>query len=539
MGSAPQTEYKVYAEVGDSDLVDSAQGFWDNINGVDHGGKTWIDSGRELITMNGIKTGCPNLYCPKASHWTTDAAQWIGQADFLFFSGHGNTGFIKFNDDHNNVAVAENMGLNSTGRIKWVVFDSCSTLNGSNPEGSAWRWLPAFNTGGLHMLLGWHSNADYWPNEHGDYRGLTFAKLIKGDNYYGDTTIYSMLDAWYLAGYYSYKFKQNHVSHDAYEAVMYRTDATGTNGCKYDYLPGYANSCNPLEWPNIAWGYILVWPKDCTIKCAESSTSRSLNLSENNYSLDASVPVASDKIMIYVPVKSEFTKEGVISLAKNLGMDGDIRDTEDAFYANGTDAEQYLLIIQKNSSSIIFRKKNNKLSIAQSESQSIIYAKEFLQKNNMVSSNNLKPRVVNNRGIIFASSGESIGEWKTNVVIYHQVINGLPVMNARYQIEVDSDGNIVGFIKNWHEYKPFKEVSLKSPEDAFNEFRNRPLEKVQEIPETVNITSVALVYQMNQSGDIEYLEPVYIFEGFNKHDNFIEPFKPITIVAIDEGSMKP
>ena len=52
--------------------------------------------------------------------------------------------------------------------------------------------------------------------------------------------------------------------------------------------------------------------------------------------------------------------------------------------------------------------------------ESITEANAFLQKNNLLPSDNLEPRVVNNTAVIFTRSGERIGEWKTYVVIYPQ-----------------------------------------------------------------------------------------------------------------------
>jgi len=151
-------------------------------------------------------------------------------------------------------------------------------------------------------------------------------------------------------------------------------------------------------------------------------------------------------------------------------------------------------------------------------------------------SKDLEPRVVNNTGVSFTRSGERISESKTNVVIYPQLINGLPVFNAQLNVEVDSDGNIIGLFKNWREYTAYKEISLKSPEDAFNEFRTRGLENKEGIPEKVYVTNVSIGYRMQQSGDMgEYLQPVYIFEGYTQLDDSIEPFEPAVIAANKEG----
>ena len=101
VGKWIQLSYKVYAEVGERSLINSAKGFWDTINNAQQGGITWTWA-RQLIVMN-VGGGCTNDY-PRATHWTSDAKNWIGLADFLFYSGHGFPEGLVFTDDYGNNA---------------------------------------------------------------------------------------------------------------------------------------------------------------------------------------------------------------------------------------------------------------------------------------------------------------------------------------------------------------------------------------------------------------------------------------------------
>ncbi len=147
-----QTTYKVYAEAGDSGtgIYDMAKGFWDVMSVARSGGISWEDwQGGSDIIKN---------YSAREGHWRrTDANppghanQWVENADFAYFSGHGNPNKFYFEvpDENSGMveATAQNISLGS-GRLKWAVIDSCLSLN----EGSWTNWNPSFN--GLRMLLG-------------------------------------------------------------------------------------------------------------------------------------------------------------------------------------------------------------------------------------------------------------------------------------------------------------------------------------------------------------------------------------------------
>jgi len=517
----PEKEYKVYAEVGGVGWgSESANGFYDTINdGSTHRGVTWTSS----PNPENIK-GVIGQDDAHAKHWTTDVSDnWIGKADFLFFVGHGigeNPTGINFTKS-NTKANVFSYGINRTGKVKWVAFDSCRTLHDNYDFIPGNPFLKLFGHG-LHMLLGYDTDVPNHDDSKQEFKGQIFAELMKG-SYWGYTTgPMTISNAWYWAGVYS------HLSYSGDGPIL--TAVIYSLNCENDMLPGYTDDfCNPQN----GWGQRTreVFPD----YEPGNMNFRTLNLAIDNYSLPAVMAITREKAMIYKPIKSGYTKEWASSLAKSFGMSGNISETEDVFYADGNDANQFYFVIQKNTSMISFQKLNQISDIVQSESRSRSAAKTFLQNNHLMPSEYWETNVANNTVVSISSKGERQVISKTNVLWYLQQINGLPVFGGRSMVEIDSDGNIVGFFKNWRDYEPYKEITLKSPEDAVLEFRAHQFQNIKGNPEKVDVTRISLGYQIQQSKDRgEYLEPVYVFEGNCELGDSIVPFEPVIIAANKE-----
>jgi PKD repeat protein len=507
--------YKVYAEAAESGNVYLiARQFWDALKGSNQDESvTWIDwqgssdvIGSQIIPDNAT-----------ASHWTTNADQWVEQGDFAYYSGHGSPNQFWFRNftEH---ADASNMNLGS-GRTKWAVIDACDSLNYT-----AWEnWNPSFD--GLHILLGWNTSTVPSFDIHGDGRGKIFANLMKRSYTEYNNTPMNMIDAWEWAGKYTWGIEPTTSDHDIFNAAIYDTN------CWDDYLPGWIPDghaiCTTLSGTH---GYksVLIFKKNRE----SGGSTEPMGIVDDTYSVPASVPVTDNTIVTYVPVKPGYTKEWVSSLAKSLGMSGDIRETEDAFYAGDTDAQHYYFEVRKDTSTIAFQKFNGRSGLPQSEASSIAAVYSFLRKNGLLPPDTPKPEVLNNFAERISPSGERDINWKTNVVTYPQMIDGLPVFNAQYTVEVDSENSIIGLWRNWQDYLPYQEITVKSPEVAFTEFKVRHDSDKKVKTEKTKVTDVSLGYVMQSSADGKrILEPVYLFEGDDQIGKANKSFEPVTIDA--------
>jgi PKD repeat protein len=521
--TAPQMTYYVYAEAGDSGtgISDMANGFWNTIKGSSNGNTDWGDWQNSQTIIDPTSA--------RESHWTGDAANWIQKSDFAYFSGHGNRNMFAFeNSDENypylNYSDSSRISL-GIGRTKWAVIDACESLNYTSWE----NWNPSFN--GLHMLLGWNTSTVPSYDNHTNGRGAVFAQLMTGNYMPTGRQILKMSDAWDWAGKYTWGVEPTTSSFDVYDAVIYDTN------CQNDYLPGWGSDCTVTSGSQ-EYQSTLIFKQNSNSGNSNLQFS-SINLAVGKYSIAASVPVAKNSTMVYAPVKSGYTREFASSLAKSLGMSGNLRETENAFYANDTDADKYYFVVRKDTPMISFQKLNSRSGLPQSKDQSVSAVNAYLRKNNLLPPGDLEPEVVNNVGERFNRSGERHLDWKTNVITYPQVINGLPVLNAQFTVEVDSHGNIIGLFKNWCDYKPYRESNFKSPDTAFGEFRIKNLQSQKGNSNKIVVTNVSLGYYMQSSDTVAYLQPGYTFEGYYQNGNSTEPFDPVIIPAIQDVLISP
>ncbi|OPX63225.1 MAG: PKD domain protein [Methanoregula sp. PtaB.Bin085] len=504
------TTYKVYAEAGDNGVgvLDMANGFYYTVKGSSNGNVSWVD----WQNSNGIID--PSI--AREDHWTTNSADWVDNSDFAYFSGHGSPAAFCFTYSDTGYYGAEASRIHLTsGRPKWVVLDACLSLY----DGTWTQWSNSFN--GLHMLLGWNTTTvpSYDPVKS---RGQVFAELMQGEYPSNESQRLRMIDAWDWAGRYTWGIQPTQSESDIYNAVIY------DENCINDHLAGWGDVCAAPSG-NLHYYSILIFNKTEGIY----ATTRSLTMIEDSYSVDAKVPVTSDIVAIYKSVRPEYTKESVSSLAMNLGMSGNIRETPNAFYAGDTDTDQYYFVVQKDTGMISFQKFNARSGMPQPDRKSIEAVNRFLQDNNLLPLNSLEPAVVNNVGESISSTGERQISWKTNVISYPQMIDGLPVYNAQFTVEVDSENNIIGLFRNWREYQPYETVILKSPEQAFGELKShQPQGKKAVKPDNVKVTGISLGYSLQASTDgEEYLQPLYILKGNHRHGTSEEPFEPVVIDA--------
>ena len=539
-GSNTKTDYititgpwYVYAEVGDdgTEVYNMAKGFWDEIITTSNW-NAWKNA-------QGSELGIIGPDDAREGHWrSTDkggnANNWIERSDFAYFSGHGSPRLINFKitDENSNLetANAENVSMGA-GRLKWAVLDTCLSLDQgdeSSVETSWMKWKSSFD--GLRMLLGWHTTT--FPTSRPNTRGQVFAQLMKGT--YNSNSPLTLIEAWDKAG--EYTMASYYPSSDTYTAEIYDSSCSG------DKLPGYGGySTSPGGTQEYRKTLVAEQniPSPTTPPTPPSglhlSGSRTMTTSIGDYSIRATIPVTSKNIMIYTSARPDYTQEKVSSLSRKLGLSAPIRQTASTYGISSGKDEKIYLDIQKNARIIAFDTFDNRTGSSLSVTKAVDASRKFLKNSDLLPTDALDPSVAYNEKSILSAKGEIKNAGKTTVVTYPRQLNGLMVWNSQLFTEVNSEEKVVSMFMNWRDYIPYKQVPLKTLENAFAEFQKNPLHVENVQPGKVIVDRVSLVYYTQPAiVDEKYLQPIYVFEGYVQNGSATERFIPVAVAATDE-----
>ncbi|HOB43803.1 MAG TPA: calcium-dependent protein kinase [Bacillota bacterium] len=124
----------------------------------------------------------------------------------------------------------------------------------------------------------------------------------------------------------------------------------------------------------------------------------------------------------------------------------------------------------------------------------------------------------------------------TKAVRFGRLLDGLPVYGDEFAAILGDGGEVVGLVKTWREVTPDGNVSLRSPEEAYEDLRAARTVRPHTGQEydRITIEHIAIGYWMEPRGFVQDLvRPVYAFSGTALRDGVEEPY--VEYVFADEG----
>jgi len=265
------------------------------------------------------------------------------------------------------------------------------------------------------------------------------------------------------------------------------------------------------------------------------------------YSLTAEFPEVRDSCTLYRVVPAAVTEEQVREIAERFGLSGEPSGRSGEFrLVDTTKNPEEWLSVYAHSGAVAYRIPDRELPTEvtrQPDLPTDVEAEEialaFLAKTGMQSPDArvVEVEVDQKQEVWEAGATEPKVSYDiTKAVRFGRSLDGLPVYGDEFAVILGDGGEVVGLVKTWREVAPDGNVSLRSPEEAYEDLRAartvRP--HVGGEYDQITIENVAIGYWMEPRGFVQDLvRPVYAFSGTALRDGVEEPY--VEYVFADEG----
>jgi hypothetical protein len=253
------------------------------------------------------------------------------------------------------------------------------------------------------------------------------------------------------------------------------------------------------------------------------------------FELATEFPAVDNTIMVYKAKAPDVTVEKVIEMGRKLGFEGGAGlidgDTKIAML-DESDAEVRQLMVWVNSGTLAFHwLEPDKLypsappTLPSNEEAGEI-ATQFLAEAGL-----LPAGVHVSEVVVGGTYSGPEGSYVAHLLVrFSYEIGGFPVtgIGAKFGLRIGDKGEVVDLYRVWRETEAYKEISIKAPEQAYQELiaGNSSYVTPSGCQEVV-VESVSLAYWMEGAYQKqEYVIPVYEFEGkcLDGQGNYLEDF---------------
>ncbi len=195
--------------------------------------------------------------------------------------------------------------------------------------------------------------------------------------------------------------------------------------------------------------------------------------------LNTTLPKAPGKLMVYECVEPNVTPESVSSLARLFELKGQPRRVYDEFVL--TD-DNYNLEVNTKSGRIVYTDAGrwmvgndiDKPSNLPSNREAMKIAIDYLDRKSLMPDDAILRNVTHPKVVAMDSNGNILGVGFEDVkVSFTRKINGYPVVGAgsKLDVEIGGYGDIISVYKVWRDYRPYKEFSIMTSEQALEKLK--------------------------------------------------------------------
>jgi len=244
----------------------------------------------------------------------------------------------------------------------------------------------------------------------------------------------------------------------------------------------------------------------------------SLGFVSHSMSLNVPLRANPEKILVYKTLPPNASRNRLDEYAKILKVNGTFREGTQGISLQSEDLI-FGVEIGKVSGDVRYLVQNRPDDTLDSpdklpsDEEAVMIATQFLKDNNIYPEGAAFRKTEQEYERSTDKNGTEIRHAGRIVVWFGRTLNNLDVKGTQLYVEIGGNGDVIGYLANWREYMPTKELPIKSPEAAFEDLKQEGLRTSQESP-SISITNVTLAYRTKAGAyEEEYLEPIWIFSG--------------------------
>jgi hypothetical protein len=252
-----------------------------------------------------------------------------------------------------------------------------------------------------------------------------------------------------------------------------------------------------------------------------------------SFELAAEFPEVGNKAMVYQVKPPEVTVEKVTEMGRRLGFQGEAKvGIEFIFMTDKSGGETRELMVDINSGAVRygFASYMDKLypltpPTLPSEDEAKQIATQFLAQAGLLPPGAYASKVGPGGG----AGGDGGPYYVTHLLVgFTWEFDGLPATGSTLSVRIGDGGEVVQVHRVWREVEPYKKVSIKSPQEAYQELvAGEGSCPVPSGCQKMVVEKITLAYWMEPPIERqEYVVPVYQFKGkcLDGEGNYMEDF---------------
>jgi len=254
----------------------------------------------------------------------------------------------------------------------------------------------------------------------------------------------------------------------------------------------------------------------------ETSHEQLLGTISHSLTLEKELPDNGEYVTIYKTIPDRYSRHDIITLGKkfNISSQYQIKEGAEGFSITENDKSAYVVLTVNGWIEYTNRNRArsvNPLDVPEklpSDEEAVQIATKFLKDRDLLPDGAELIGIDHGKILGAAENGTNTIFWEDVQVWYGRKLNGIPVEGTQLMLAIGGNGDPIEFFTNWRKYESYKEMPLKTPEQAFEDLKVKGISIGMNNPDRVSINDMYLAYHTKPGAETEeYLEPIWMFKG--------------------------